>query len=91
MFICRYPFYGVQFHPEKNAYEFVRNRNISHTSRSIRAAQYFANFLIDEARYNRRGLTNKTEEAISLIYNYLPVYTGLVGSSFMQQYLFENN
>lgn len=91
LYVCRYPFYGVQFHPEKNAYEFIENRNISHTSRSIRAAQYFANFFIDESRYNENRFTNKTEEASHLIYNYSPVYTGLVGSSFVQQYLFEEN
>lgn len=85
----KYPFYGVQFHPEKNLYEFVPNHNITHTSQAIRASQYFANFIVDEARKNPNRFTNKTEEAESLIYNYQPEYTATVGSVFAQQYLFE--
>lgn len=88
--LCRYPFYGVQFHPEKNIYEFIPNRNITHTSRAIKASQYFANFLINEARRNRQQFTNESEEMASLIYNYSPIYTALKGSSFEQQYLFES-
>ncbi|KAM7357640.1 gamma-glutamyl hydrolase isoform 2-T4 [Cochliomyia hominivorax] len=86
----KYPFYGTQFHPEKNIYEFIKNRNITHISRAIETSQYFANFLVNEARRNRQQFKNETEEKENLIYNYSPVYTALVGSSFEQQYLFEN-
>ncbi|TMW41606.1 hypothetical protein DOY81_013314, partial [Sarcophaga bullata] len=86
----KYPFYGTQFHPEKNIYEFIRNRNITHTSRAIQASQYFADFLLNESRRNRQQFNNESEEAQVLIYNYAPVYTALAGSSFTQQYLFES-
>lgn len=44
----RYPFYGVQFHPEKNLYEWVTGKNIPHGCNATLAAQYFANFFINE-------------------------------------------
>ncbi|XP_013099711.2 gamma-glutamyl hydrolase [Stomoxys calcitrans] len=85
----RYPFYGVQFHPEKNLFEFIPNRNITHTARAIKTSQYFADFFVSEARRNRQYFQNQTEEMESLIYNYAPKYTGAIGSSFEQQYLFD--
>ncbi|XP_061402619.1 gamma-glutamyl hydrolase [Musca vetustissima] len=85
----KYPFYGVQFHPEKNLYEFVQNRNITHTTLAIKASQYFADFFVGETRRNRQFFKNQTEETEALIYNYAPKYTGAIGSSFMQQYLFD--
>uniref|UniRef100_A0A1A9X0N4 folate gamma-glutamyl hydrolase n=1 Tax=Glossina brevipalpis TaxID=37001 RepID=A0A1A9X0N4_9MUSC len=86
----RYPFYGIQFHPEKNLFEFVKNRNITHTSLAIRTSQYFGNFMVNEARHNHQYFANRTEEANKLIYNYNPINTGILGSSFQQQYLFND-
>lgn len=85
----RYPFYGVQFHPEKNLYEFVANRGIPHSKPALLTSQYFANFFLSETRKNANYFSNKTEEMNALIYNYQPVYTGPLGSVFAQQYLFE--
>ncbi|KAG1714969.1 Gamma-glutamyl hydrolase [Nymphon striatum] len=48
-----YPFYGVQFHPEKNPFFWVLNEkvsNIPHTKNAIKASQYFSNFFVNEAR-----------------------------------------
>ncbi|XP_036145087.1 gamma-glutamyl hydrolase B isoform X2 [Monomorium pharaonis] len=44
----QYPFYGLQFHPEKNLYEWVIGRNIPHGINATIATQYFANFFINE-------------------------------------------
>ncbi|XP_018785744.1 PREDICTED: gamma-glutamyl hydrolase A [Bactrocera latifrons] len=85
----KYPFYGVQFHPEKVLYEFIPNRNITHTSQAVIGSQYFADFFVNEARKNRNNFANRTEEINELIYNYQPEYTGALGSAFVQQYLFE--
>ncbi|XP_055844402.1 gamma-glutamyl hydrolase A [Episyrphus balteatus] len=87
----RYPFYGVQFHPEKNLYEFIRNRGIPHMLEGILTSQYFAYFFVAETRKNMNKYTDPKEEENSLIYNFDPVYTGKNGSSFMQQYLFEGD
>jgi len=84
----RYPFYGVQFHPEKNLYEWIINRNISHTSNAIRAAQYFANFFVDEARNSLNSFASVDEENSVLIYNFPTNFTALVKSAYEQCYLF---
>lgn len=84
-----YPFYGIQWHPEKVLYEFARNYNIPHTSHSVKAAQYFANFFIDEARRNRHSFNTWEEEQDALIYNYNPVFIGKRNSSYEQVYVFK--
>ncbi|OAD55275.1 Chitobiosyldiphosphodolichol beta-mannosyltransferase [Eufriesea mexicana] len=85
-----YPFYGVQFHPEKNLYEWILGRKIPHGTNAIKTAQYFANFFVNEARKNNHEFASKDEEALSLIYNYPVTYTGLKNSSFVQCYIFKN-
>jgi len=47
----QYPIYGVQFHPEKNAYEWKVTSKIPHTAKAISVGQYFANFFINEGKY----------------------------------------
>ena len=42
-----YPIWGVQFHPEKNMYEW-RQTSIPHSARDVAAGQYFANFFVNE-------------------------------------------
>ncbi|XP_037045526.1 gamma-glutamyl hydrolase-like isoform X2 [Bradysia coprophila] len=86
----RYPFYGIQFHPEKNIYEWIINRNISHTPNAIKAAQYFAYFFVDEARKNFNSFDSVDEENSMLIYNYQTNFTALVKSAFEQCYLFDS-
>ena len=84
-----YPFYGVQFHPEKNAYEWKKEKLIPHSKEAVVTTQYFADFFVNEARKNRNRFESKEEESRSLIYNYPATYTGAKGSSFTQCYLFE--
>lgn len=85
------PFYGVQFHPEKNLYEWVRGKNISHTPNAIRAAQYFADFFVNEARRNSQHFDSEEEIDKHVIYNFPASFTGLKRSAFEQCYLFEGN
>lgn len=88
--LYRYPFYGVQFHPEKNIYEWIRNRNIPHSSNAIITAQYFATFFVDECRKNDNHFESVDEENKVLIYNFPTTFTGLVKSAFEQSYLFKS-
>lgn len=83
-----YPVYGSQFHPEKNNFEWNSQEAtpIPHSSQAVRASQYFASFLVDEARYNEQSLG--ALEADALIYNYNPVFTGKTGGYFTQEYYF---
>ena len=83
-----YPFYGVQFHPEKNVYEWNRETRIPHSKEAVLINQYFADFFINEARKNTNRFETAEEESGSLIYNYPTTYTGREGSAFTQCYLF---
>lgn len=86
-----YPFYGIQFHPEKNIYEWVQNKNISHTANAVRAAQFFADFFIEESRKSDHQFASETTLEKHVIYNYQPTFTGLKRSSFEQCYMFRES
>jgi anthranilate/para-aminobenzoate synthase component II len=43
----KYPFYGVQFHPEKNAFEW-KIESIPHSADAILVEQFYGNFLVNE-------------------------------------------
>lgn len=85
------PFYGVQFHPEKNIYEWVRDKNISHTANAILAAQYFAQFFVNEARKSDHRFASADDIDAHVIYNFPTTFTGLKRSSYEQCYLFEGD
>lgn len=87
----RYPFYGVQFHPEKNLYEWVTGKNIPHGRNATLVAQYFANFFVNEARKNSHEFTTEQEAKQSLIYNYPVTYTALQNSTYQQCYMFKKS
>ncbi|GAB0094655.1 gamma-glutamyl hydrolase [Sergentomyia squamirostris] len=87
----KYPYYGVQFHPEKNLYEWIYNNNISHTPEAILAAQYFAQFFVDETRRSDHRFVNHSDENNHMIYNYEATFTGMLGSSYEQCYLFDED
>ncbi|XP_016991011.2 gamma-glutamyl hydrolase A [Drosophila rhopaloa] len=86
----KYPFYGVQFHPEKPMYEFTK-ASIPHTAAAVISGQFFADFFVNEARKSNQSFANATEQARALIYNFKPEYTSILGSSYIQQYLFTND
>lgn len=81
-----FPFYGVQFHPEKNQFEFKKDANICHNKEAIKVSQYFANFFVEECR-NSVCVEVDSQE---LIYRHSPCYKGNVaGSAYEQLYIFE--
>lgn len=86
-----YPFYGVQFHPEKNLYEWKRNSNIPHTANAIKAAQYFSNFFVTESRKNSNRFPGAAEEDRALIYKFPVTFTGHVVKTYQQCYLFTDD
>lgn len=83
-----YKLSGVQFHPEKNQFEFNKGKGFPHSSDSIKAAQYLANFFVNETRRNSNGFSNDTAEAEALIYQFCPKYTGLKNGYYEQLYVF---
>lgn len=85
-----FPAYGVQFHPEKVLFEWISKVNIAHSFNAVKAAQYFSNFFVNEARKSQHKFSSEAEEAKALIYNYQPEYTGIENNTFNEQiYFFE--
>ncbi|XP_068956115.1 gamma-glutamyl hydrolase [Petaurus breviceps papuanus] len=83
-----YPIYGVQWHPEKSAFEWKNLTGIVHSPVAIKASFYTAYFFVNEARKSHHYFARKDEEAKELIYNYEPVFTGNE-SIFQQCYFFD--
>lgn len=82
----RYPLYGFQWHPEKNAFEW--SGHINHSPQAIAAMQYMADFAVTEARKNQQSFVSPAAEYKTLIYNYCPRYTADISTSFVQSYVF---
>ncbi|CAF1231256.1 unnamed protein product [Rotaria sp. Silwood1] len=86
----RYPIFGVQWHPEKNAFEWRVNTTIPHTKDSIEVMQYMANFLTNQTRQNMNHFDSLEDELKYLIYQYTPEFIDLDKSHFQQiYYLYE--
>ncbi|XP_034562236.1 gamma-glutamyl hydrolase [Notolabrus celidotus] len=82
----QYPFYGTQWHPEKNAFEWMKPY-IPHTPSAIKVTFYMADFFVNEAKKNSHRFDSEEDEKRVLIYNHNPVCTGGKGS-FEQIYYF---
>eukprot|EP01099_Mayorella_cantabrigiensis_P006426 TRINITY_DN5364_c0_g1_i1.p1 TRINITY_DN5364_c0_g1~~TRINITY_DN5364_c0_g1_i1.p1 ORF type:complete len:104 (+),score=9.79 TRINITY_DN5364_c0_g1_i1:101-412(+) len=82
----KYPFYGVQFHPEKNTFEWSTYYDIPHSSDASLTTQYFTNFFVSESRKSFHSFPSEDQEKAALIYNYNPLYVD--SKAFEQQYEF---
>lgn len=78
------PIFGVQWHPEKNAYEWTPRENIPHSEAAVSVMQWVADRFVQHARRNDRGFG--AAEMGHLIYNWSPRFTGSQGSDFTQEY-----
>jgi len=85
----KYPVYALQWHPEKNPFEWKPVPLVEHTLQSVEVSQYMTDFLISEARKSNHKYTSPKEEYNSLIYNYSPVYTAAIIPDFVQCYVFD--
>lgn len=86
----RYPFYGTQWHPEKNIFEWTREERISHFPDAIGVSQEIANFFVNEARKNNQHFDSEKAEVDNSIFIYSPTYSG-GRSLFEQVYIFGNS
>lgn len=85
----RYPYYGVQYHPEKNLFEWRDNDAVQRTLDTVKAGQYMAQFFVNEARRNLHTFGESGEESPFLIYNYPVNFTGAKPTSgIFQMYFF---
>ncbi|MEQ2228983.1 hypothetical protein ILYODFUR_014244 [Ilyodon furcidens] len=71
----RYPFYGVQWHPEVNRFQWDRKLNFPHSSHAVQLSSLLAEFFINEGRRSLHHFDSPEEEDSSLIYKFTPVYT----------------
>ncbi|GBP76788.1 Gamma-glutamyl hydrolase [Eumeta japonica] len=86
---ARYPFYGVQFHPEKNSFEWKASKAHAHSMNAVRSNRYFMDFFVSECRKSEHSFASASEENQYVIYNYEAKFTGVLGSAFHQCYMFE--
>ena len=74
-----YPFYGVQWHPEKVTHEFIPGLNVPRRSEAMKLSSYMAMFFINEAKKSRHIFSSSDVKEKYLINNYTPLYTGEQG------------
>lgn len=84
----RYPFYAVQWHPEKTPFEWIEKSGMVHTASAVKASFHSAIFFVSEAMKSQHSFSSPIEEEKALIYNYSPVFKG-IGSVFVQNYYFD--
>ncbi|XP_057308322.1 gamma-glutamyl hydrolase A-like [Hydractinia symbiolongicarpus] len=85
----KYPFYGTQWHPEKNLFEWTTREAINHSPEAVAVAQYLSNFFVNEARKNFQKFKSVKEEIKHSIFKYAPIFSG--GTSLFEQvYVFGN-
>lgn len=70
----KFPIYAVQFHPERNQFEWDLPEKTPHDFDAVRAVQALANFFVQEVRRNSHSFSSPTDEKKALIYNYSPIY-----------------
>lgn len=86
------PFVGIQFHPEKNAYEWIMTQDNPHTRIAVENARFFFDWLVAQSALSHHYFMTEEEEKAALIYNYCPEYTAYIdGIGYDQIYLFKTN
>ena len=84
-----YPFYGTQWHPEKNNFEWSQNSddsNIPHSPNAVRVSEATARFFLSEAR--KSGHIFPEARRNELIYSSPIIYTGKGDWIYEQVYVF---
>ncbi|XP_078522305.1 gamma-glutamyl hydrolase-like [Lissotriton helveticus] len=70
----KYPFYGVQWHPEVNRFQWKKELAYPHSPNAVQISVSLADFFVNEARKSSHQFANQEEEEAALIYNFQPVY-----------------
>lgn len=66
----KYPFFGVQFHPEKAQAIYYPNTKIDHSEDSLYYNRYFADFFINQCRMNNHKYATYENEANAVTENW---------------------
>jgi len=86
----KYPIYAVQWHPEKNQFEWNPDEVINHTPSAIQAMEYMSSFFVSQARLSSHAYPSAAAEELAVIYNYPAIYTVYDVPDFEQCYFFPN-
>ena len=70
-----YPFFGVQFHPEKAQFIYYPDTKIDHSADSIFYNRYFADFFVHQCRQNTNAFPAYENEARSVTENWEVINT----------------
>ncbi|XP_072537223.1 gamma-glutamyl hydrolase [Salminus brasiliensis] len=70
----KYPFYGVQWHPEVNRFQWNPLYNFPHSRNAVRVASLLAEFFVNEGRRSLHHFSRVEDEDRALIYNLNPLY-----------------
>ncbi|XP_017322561.1 gamma-glutamyl hydrolase [Ictalurus punctatus] len=71
----KYPFYGVQWHPEVNCFQWNSHYSFPHSKNAVHVSSLLSQLLANEGRRSSHHFSQLEEERRALIYNYNPVYT----------------
>mmetsp|Transcript_8004 Transcript_8004/g.9079 ORF Transcript_8004/g.9079 Transcript_8004/m.9079 type:complete len:179 (-) Transcript_8004:31-567(-) len=71
----KYPFFGSQFHPEKNSFIWKTDLNVPHSQEAIELGQYISNFFVTQAKMNTNHFADDKTERSLLVENYKTVFT----------------
>ncbi|XP_014287782.1 gamma-glutamyl hydrolase isoform X2 [Halyomorpha halys] len=66
----KYPFVGLQFHPEKNNFEWRKDLNYPHSANAIATSRYFFDWLVSYTRLNNNSFENEKKVYKNLISNF---------------------
>lgn len=89
-----FPFYGVQYHPEKNAYEYttypdttIPYENIDHTEEGIEFSYYVSNFFLEKVRYGMQQ--QQAQHGYTKMNRFPPIrsYTSSIGIKYEEIYI----
>uniref|UniRef100_A0A4W4FIP7 folate gamma-glutamyl hydrolase n=1 Tax=Electrophorus electricus TaxID=8005 RepID=A0A4W4FIP7_ELEEL len=83
----KYPFYGVQWHPEVNRFQWNPLYSFPHSRNAERMSSLLAEFFVNEGRRSSHHFIQAEEESKELIYNYNPLYVANF-TSYEQIYFF---
>lgn len=70
-----YPFYGTQFHPEKNVWTFIPDKKIDHTEEGELISRKYFDFFVNKARKNMNAFESYDDEVENLVENYNIIVT----------------
>ncbi|XP_049618546.1 gamma-glutamyl hydrolase isoform X1 [Syngnathus scovelli] len=83
----KFPFYGVQWHPEVNRFQWDHTLSFPHSPHAVQLSSLLAQFFVNEGRRSLHKFDDFKEEALKLIYSYTPVFAGNF-SGYEQIYFF---